>query len=171
MKYYVQYKRFAEPFYRTYGSLNSAREVMDVLRTGRQLDSNLHYIWARYQRFSTARYPGLLLQPPINHGMGLKFCIFARSVGPVGTRFNTFRIYGDGPEVGLDPRTNGVAHPSVVHGERSRPTRSRSYSKWTLGFRVLPQEDRAMSEPLRNLSSYLPSAHSALAVAISLRSS
>jgi len=49
MKYYVQYKRFAEPFYRTYGSLNSAREVMDVLRTGRQLDSNLHYIWARYQ--------------------------------------------------------------------------------------------------------------------------
>jgi hypothetical protein len=49
MKYYVQYKRSAEPFYRTYGSLNSAREVMDVLRTGRQLDSNLHYIWARYQ--------------------------------------------------------------------------------------------------------------------------
>jgi hypothetical protein len=49
MKYYVQYKRFAEPFYRTHGSLNSAREVMEVLRTGRQLDSNLHYIWARYQ--------------------------------------------------------------------------------------------------------------------------
>ena len=36
MKYYVQYKRSAELFYRTYGSLNSAREVMDVLRTGRQ---------------------------------------------------------------------------------------------------------------------------------------
>jgi len=49
MKYYVQYKRFAEPFYRTHGSLNSAREVMDVLRAGRQLDSGLHYIWARYQ--------------------------------------------------------------------------------------------------------------------------
>jgi hypothetical protein len=49
MKYYVQYKRFADPFYRTYGSLNSAREVMDVLRAGRQLDSKLHYIWARYQ--------------------------------------------------------------------------------------------------------------------------
>jgi hypothetical protein len=49
MKYYVQYKRSAEQFYRTYGSLNSAREVMDVLRNGRQQDSNLHYIWARYQ--------------------------------------------------------------------------------------------------------------------------
>jgi len=49
MKYYVQYKRSAEQFYRTYGSLNSAREVMDVLRTERQRDSNLHYIWARYQ--------------------------------------------------------------------------------------------------------------------------
>jgi hypothetical protein len=49
MKYYVQYKRSAEQFYRTYGSLNSAREVMDVLRTGRQRDSNLHYIWARYE--------------------------------------------------------------------------------------------------------------------------
>ena len=49
MKYYVQYNRPTDPFYRTQGSLNSAREVMDVLRTGRQLDSNLHYIWARYQ--------------------------------------------------------------------------------------------------------------------------
>jgi hypothetical protein len=49
MNYYVQYKRSGEPFYRTYGSFNSAREVMDVLRTERQLDSNLHYIWARYQ--------------------------------------------------------------------------------------------------------------------------
>jgi hypothetical protein len=58
MKYYVQYKRSAEPFYRTYGSLNSAREVMDVLRTGRQLDSNLHYIWARYQS-----PPGILTNP------------------------------------------------------------------------------------------------------------
>jgi hypothetical protein len=49
MKYYVQYKQSVEQFYRTHGSLNSAREVMDVLRTGRQQDSNLHYIWARYQ--------------------------------------------------------------------------------------------------------------------------
>jgi|SRR5437762_743825 hypothetical protein len=49
MKYYLQYKRSAEQFYRTHGSLNTAREVMEVLRTGRQLDSNLHYIWARCQ--------------------------------------------------------------------------------------------------------------------------
>jgi hypothetical protein len=48
MKYYVQYKRSADSFYRTHGSLNSAREVMDALRTGRQLDSNVRYIWARY---------------------------------------------------------------------------------------------------------------------------
>ncbi len=48
MKYYLQFKRPTDPFYRTYGSLNSAREVMEALRTGRQLDSNLHYIWARY---------------------------------------------------------------------------------------------------------------------------
>lgn len=48
MKYYLQFKGPTDPFYRTYGSLNSAREVMDQLRTGRQLDSNLHYIWARY---------------------------------------------------------------------------------------------------------------------------
>ena len=41
MNYYVQYKRSAEQFYRTYGSLNSAREVMDVLRTERQRDPNL----------------------------------------------------------------------------------------------------------------------------------
>ena len=49
MNYYVQYKRSAEQFYRTYGSLNSAREVMDVLRTERQRDPSLHYIWASYQ--------------------------------------------------------------------------------------------------------------------------
>jgi hypothetical protein len=49
MKYYLQYKRSDEQFYRTHGSLNTAREVMEVLRTGRQLDSNLHYIWARWQ--------------------------------------------------------------------------------------------------------------------------
>ncbi len=48
MKYYVQYKRSADSFYRTHGSLNSAREVMDALRTGRQIDANVHYIWARY---------------------------------------------------------------------------------------------------------------------------
>jgi hypothetical protein len=48
MKYYVQYKRSADSFYRTHGSLNSAREVMDALRTGRQIDSNVRYIWARY---------------------------------------------------------------------------------------------------------------------------
>src|SRR6516164_7379081 len=49
MNYYAQYKRSAEQFYRTYGSLNSAREVRDVLRTERQRDPNLHYIWASYQ--------------------------------------------------------------------------------------------------------------------------
>ena len=42
----------------------------------------------------------------------LKFCIFARSINAVGTRFNAVRINGDGPEVGLDPRTDGVAHES-----------------------------------------------------------
>jgi hypothetical protein len=51
----------------------------------------------------------------------LKFCIFARSINPVGARFNIVGINGDGPEVGLDPRTNGVAHPSVVHSERPDP--------------------------------------------------
>src|ERR1700739_1187690 len=34
---------------------------------------------------------------------------------------NIVGINGDGPEVGLDPRTNGVAHPSVVHSERPDP--------------------------------------------------
>jgi len=51
----------------------------------------------------------------------LKFSIVARSIKPVGTRFNTIRVNGDGPEVRLDPRTNGVAHPSVVHSERPHP--------------------------------------------------
>ncbi len=48
MKYYVQYKGSADLFYRTHGSLNSAREVMDALRAGRQLDRKVSYIWARY---------------------------------------------------------------------------------------------------------------------------
>jgi hypothetical protein len=66
--------------------------------------------------------------------MGLKFCIFARSINPVGTRFNTVGINGDRPEVGLDPRTDGVAHPSVVHSERPDPIRSRCHYKWILGL-------------------------------------
>jgi hypothetical protein len=53
--------------------------------------------------------------------MGLKFGIFARSVNPVGTRFNAVRISGDGPEVPLDPRTNGVAHAAVFHWAIVRP--------------------------------------------------
>jgi hypothetical protein len=73
MKYYVQYKQFAEPFYRTYGSLNSAREVMDVLRTGRQLDSSLHYIWARYQG-----PPDILTNPERQSSLPTT----ARSLGP-----------------------------------------------------------------------------------------
>jgi len=72
MKYYVQYKRLAEPFYRTYGSLNSAREVMDVLRTGRQRDSNLHYIWARYQRPSDI----------VTNPEGQSSLLAVRSLGP-----------------------------------------------------------------------------------------
>ena len=72
MKYFVQYKRLAEPFYRTYGSLNSAREVMDLLRTGRQLDSSLHYIWARYQ------------SPPVivTNSEGQSSLLAVRSLGP-----------------------------------------------------------------------------------------
>jgi hypothetical protein len=60
------------------------------------------------------------LQPRIDHGMGCEFCIFTRSVNPVRPRFNTAWINGDGPEVWLDPRTNGVAHASVFH--RTIPT-------------------------------------------------
>jgi hypothetical protein len=64
MKYYVQYKRSAEQFYRTHGSLNSAREVMELLRTRRQRDSNLHYIWARYQSPPDTRYSARSLTGP-----------------------------------------------------------------------------------------------------------
>jgi hypothetical protein len=57
MKYYVQYKGPADSFYRTHGSLNSAREVMNALRAGRQLDSAVRYIWARYSLPDIATTP------------------------------------------------------------------------------------------------------------------
>jgi hypothetical protein len=60
-------------------------------------------------------------QPPIDHGMGFKFSIFARSVNPVRTRFDAARMNGDRPQVPLDPRTNSVAHAWVFHRVIVRP--------------------------------------------------
>jgi hypothetical protein len=66
-----------------------------------------HRLWFRLHAMS--------FQPPIDHGISFKFCIFARSVNPVRTRFDAARMNGDRPQVPLDPRTNSVAHASVFH--------------------------------------------------------
>jgi hypothetical protein len=80
---------------------------------------------------------------------GLEILPLCAVLNLVGTRFNTVRINGDGPEVGLDPRTNGVAHASVVHSERSRPIRSRCYYKWILGLRGLKARANSRVDPAR----------------------
>jgi hypothetical protein len=65
--------------------------------------------------------------------MGLKFCIFARSINPVGARFNIVRINGDGPEFGsigtvvtkiLSKLAFGVAALAAVMSFGTSPSRA-----------------------------------------------